>query len=123
MTAGVGSRATIAPFRAPTLVPRIRSGVIPGLEQGAQHPHLGGAQHPPPPSTNAVVMGPVCGSPERSCPGARMRRFVRDYPGVGTSSGCSSRIRRVTTRSTQKITSGISPATSTSSANGSDHRV
>ena len=46
ITVGVGSRATMAPLRAPTLVPEHQVGGDPHLEQRAQHPDLGRPEHP-----------------------------------------------------------------------------
>ena len=57
ITAGEGSRATMAPLSAPTLVPRTRSGVIPRSNRARSMPTSTAPRTPPPPSTNAVVTG------------------------------------------------------------------
>ena len=46
ITASVGSRATIAPFSAPTLVPSTRSGVIPRSSRARSMPDLDRAEDP-----------------------------------------------------------------------------
>ena len=53
----VGSVAIAAPLIAPTEVPDHEVGHDPALEQRAQHPGLVRAELPPPPSTNATVIG------------------------------------------------------------------
>src|SRR5689334_15373870 len=55
MTASVGSRATIAPLRAPTDVPRTRSGWMSRSNSARSMPTSAAPSTPPPPSTNAVV--------------------------------------------------------------------
>ena len=99
MTAIVGSRATRAPLRAPTDVPSTRSGVISRSNRARSIPTSTAPSTPPPPSTNAVV---TAGS----------------YARARASSGCSARIRTTTRCSTQKISSGISPAARLSTVNG-----
>ena len=54
-TARSGWRATIAPLRAPTLVPRTRSGTIPRSSSARSMPTSTAPRTPPPPRTNAVV--------------------------------------------------------------------
>ena len=61
ITAGVGSRATIAPFSAPTLVPSTRSGAISTSNSARSIPTSAAPSTPPPPSTNAVVMESLWG--------------------------------------------------------------
>ena len=65
ITAGVGSRATIAPFNAPTLVPSTRSGVTSTSNNARNIPTSAAPSTPPPPSTNAVVMRPSSGRSPR----------------------------------------------------------
>src|SRR4051794_19716089 len=57
-TSSLGSRATSAPLRAPTLVPSTRSGVMPRSKSARSMPTSTAPRSPPPPSTNAVVMPP-----------------------------------------------------------------
>ena len=94
ITAGDGSRATIAPLRAPTEVPSTRSGVMPRSNRACSMPTSTAPSTPPPPSTNAVVTG------------------------YAASSGCSARTRSTTRRSTQKMISGIRPAANVRTVNG-----
>ena len=55
----VGSRATMAPLSAPTLVPSTRSGMISRSNSARSMPTSTAPSTPPPPSTNAVVMRPL----------------------------------------------------------------
>src|SRR5687767_6160799 len=59
MTARLGSRATIAPFSAPTLVPSTRSGVMSRSNSACSMPTSTAPSTPPPPSTNAVLSTPL----------------------------------------------------------------
>ena len=101
MTARDGSRATMAPLSAPTLVPSTRSGTTPRSKRARSIPTSTAPRTPPPPSTNAVVT---------------------DYA-AGASSGCSARTFWVTRCSTQKIRIGIRPAASARSVKPSDQRA
>ena len=76
---GDGSRATMAPFRAPTDVPSTRSGVMPRSNRACSMPTSTAPSTPPPPSTNAVVTADgrqlgVLGAHPLARRGARPRR-------------------------------------------------
>ena len=99
ITAGVGSRATIAPFRAPTLVPSTRSGVMSRSNSARSMPTSAAPSTPPPPSTNAVVMrsaatrrAPARGA-RRGSAGRRGARPRRSAAGSGRRPATSDRER------------------------------
>ncbi len=90
------------------------------LEQRPQHPDLGRPEHPTATEherrRHGVIVSVV--RDESAAEGPERQPCRRGLSRLGASSGCSSRIRRVTTCSTQKMTRGIRPAITTSSANG-----
>ena len=63
ITAGVGSRATMAPLSAPTLVPEDQVGGDLDLEERAQHPDLGRPEHATATEHERRRHGPLWGSP------------------------------------------------------------
>ena len=61
ITAGVGSRATIAPFSAPTLVPSTRSGVTSTSNSARSIPTSAAPEHAPAPEHERRRHGSILG--------------------------------------------------------------